>query len=239
MGYDITFHPIAKKDLIEKCLNVVIDPSLETQVSQELKATPEEIQYILQPIFSEMCSAKEKIMTTLRRIRSGENVGNENKQLAYEYGRIPFCCAAIAGFIHPYFYARSACLAFLLLKEPHFKQYVQSIYDIKPPFCHAGDKIAIYEPRMSLAIFILQNYSGGGYVAYEKLTGLKQALQNASYSKIVDQVFGTEIEGLMAVIEYCLQHQIGFIEASDVVVPIQDKFLSRAENFRPIWRTQS
>lgn len=232
MGYDITFHPISKKDLVEKCLNVVIDPSLEARVIEELNASPEEVEYILKPIFADIHTAKHEIITTLTRIQAGENISAENKKLSYTYERIPFCCAAIAGFIHPYFYARNACLAFLLRREPHFEQYVESIYDIKPVFYNVGDTTATYEPRMSSAVFILQNYSGGGYVPYEKLAGLKEALQNPTYHTIVDEIFGGEITSIIAVIDYCIEHQIGFIEASDVVIPIQNKFLSRPENLR-------
>lgn len=232
MGFDITYHPISKEEIKKYCLNVVIDPGLAEETKNLLTKKQEEREQILDPIFKEMQKAKTSIMETLKRVQNREEIDDENKKLSYQYGRIPYCCAAIAGFLHPYFYARGACLAFLCEKEEYFTKYLESIYDIKPVFYNAGDKTATYEPRMSSAIYILENYKGGGYVAYEKLNELKKDLLDPKFKKVIDKYFGKEKGAILETIEYCLKKKIGFIEASDIVVPLDNKFTSAPQNLR-------
>ncbi len=178
MGYDVTFHPVGQGELDHFVFDVLDDPSLGAARAAEITKHPD---------------SRELIESLYADLPAGLAAPEE----------MEFICACIAGFLHPYWYARGQALSSLL----------------PPPLFTPMPKIA----RGRLAS--ISNSSRGGFIEPHKLTLIESLLP-------AHQLDEQAIDSLRRAIRYAQSRNLGLIEASDVVMPIADSCQSSFENLR-------
>lgn len=168
MGYDITFHPISRSELQTFIFDVIDQPELANARVVMLTNNATD-QRAVADIYARFAAWKQEVKA-------------KRKEFA----------AALAGYLHPYWYARNASLSFLY--EKGFPRFFTSVYDFNPAtFADMTD---------TSAGMISGNYSGGVYVDVANLQPLREALEG-QYASLVNEMLGkNEKWALEQVIDY-------------------------------------
>lgn len=212
MGYDITFHPISKMELKKYFFDVIEDPKLAAKRAVEISKD------------KNMQELALKIYGLLGDWKKGLAAGEFTFSNSFAYG-----AAIIAGILHPYWYSRDRCVSFLGDKDIFFRRFLESLCDVSPKtFKGLKDESEG---------MILENYVGGGYIDNSKLKELKDALLNPKYGRIVgDFKQPDDLKALLKAVEYALAHKTGILEASEIVVPLENQCATNIENLRAEFR---
>ena len=208
MGFDISFHPVDPKQLQTFVFDIYSDPSLaETRISY-ISANSDDQDFLRTHIYGVLPRFRQQL-------EAGSGFDDS----------IAFLTAAIAGYLHPYWYSRGGCLSFLVEKIPELSSILCSVSTINPePFANVTEKGSGR---------ILANYTGGGYVMPNRIEELKTILSSRKYARIRNQILGkSNWVSLQNALSYCLTHKLGLMEASDIFVPLSGKTPSNPENFR-------
>jgi hypothetical protein len=208
MGYDITFHPITKEELSKYYLDILKYPNLMYERVNEITTSKKEFNNIINLL---------KII-----VKNKEDLALINKEDFLYYEKfstiISFGAAALAGFLHPYWYARNSCLTFLIEnRHDNFKSYNKLNLDFFKPIIYYQSSIS--NEGNSL---IYNNYSASGFIENSNLQKLKD---NLSDEKFVDEILDTmgddNYDSLIKAIDYAITNNTGLIEASDVYTPFE------------------
>jgi hypothetical protein len=97
MGFDITFHPVSRDDLQRFVFDVFNEPSLAESRATELSADP---------------NAQSQILELYGQFPQWAADGEAPFEATFAVA-----CAAVAGWRHPYWYARGQALSFLATEE--------------------------------------------------------------------------------------------------------------------------
>lgn len=184
MGYDITFHPVSEKELRYYFFDVVENHDLAEVRAHELAKSEYDYEWLLGIYnnFPDWLHSQEEIEPTFA-----------------------YAAAAVAGFIHPYWYLRGQALTFLDTKHPIVSLFV-------PLTELGGPKLASLGPE---ATIISRNYSASGYLPHNRLDELQQLLSESDVE--VSEIFSERgKESLQVTIKYAKENGLGFIEASDI-----------------------
>ncbi len=217
MGYDITYHPITRDELNRFIFDVIKNPGVANERAAHLSKNPDKRERI-KTIYSKLPHLRNAVI-------SGE----------YPFsGSYAYVIAGIAGYLHPYWYARGSCISFIsekdqgtgtLFKKYAFKGMLESLVSVAPDtFKGMSDK--------SKGL-IEGNYTGSGYIDNKKLARLKDSLNNGTQRELVSSAF--DEKGLIAInhaIDYAIANGAGLLEASDMVVPISNECRSDYDNLR-------
>jgi hypothetical protein len=220
MGYDITFHPFSVDELKYYVFDVAKDPGIAVKRVTEITSNPQKQEIIMEDIYSRF----ESFFTGVLR--------NEEK-----YAKtFAFAAAAIAGYLHPFWYSRGCSISFLVSEEydyQHqvigyekvFSKYIKSTMEIKPDVFEGCT-----DENSGL---ILENYSGGSYFYADELEMLWNDMTHEKNQEIVSRVFDESgLEAIGHAINYCRKNNIGFMEATDVVIPITSTTHTDYDNMR-------
>lgn len=208
MGYDITFHPISKAELKEYLVDVVENPRQAEEKAKKISKNPKKSERII--------SHYQELLKQIERLKMGQ--GSFSSSVA-------FIAAAIAGFLHPYWYARGSCLSFLADKDKKFADFLKSLIDLFP----STFKGVIDKSKGK----ITSNWTGGGYVGSQDIKRLKEILNSEENKQLVEKIFDQDnLEALNFALDYCLKNKIGLLEASEVVFPFANRCASDFDNFR-------
>jgi hypothetical protein len=129
MGYDITFHPITREELKEFVFDVIMDPGLANKRAA-LISNNTAMQESIRNIYGKMSGFRQMVLN-----------GNYPFPATYSYAT-----AAIAGFLHPYWYARGSCITFICveerttgkaLKSQSFSDLLASCHRLSPAYSKA------------------------------------------------------------------------------------------------------
>jgi len=210
MGFDVTFHPVSESQLQRYLADVLADHSVAEQRAAELAPDPKERDVILK-LYNAMPNwVKERIP-----------IAN-----SFAMG-----AAIIAGFLHPYWYARGT--AFTFLAEERLPEMVDVFVPLGKVIPALGGL-----PDRSRGM-IRGNESASGLIpadgikkASELLESLGQRRGRGGLSLLETVVDEEGLSSLRAVLEYCSANNLGMIEASDVVVPISSQCLTKYSNLR-------
>lgn len=207
MSFDITFHPISKEELQGFFLAVLAQPNRAGEKAANITTDPEKESRLL-GIYEE-CG----------------DVFADVKKGSEPFSTLVLGAAAIAGFLHPYWYARGSAISFLIDEDERFEPLTRSLFEMFPR-AFAGLK----DDSEGM---ILDNYSGGGYVPNGNLPALKSMLLDDEYEDAVATVFAEEsFEALLEAIEYALDHGTGLLEVADLVVPSEGEVFTDPDNLR-------
>ena len=210
MGFDVTFHPVSKEDLKRFLVDVIEDPKLIGARLNELSKDEAARRDIRTGIY-------DKFPDWLSEFEDGGDVTFE--------GTFAFAAAALAGYRHPYWYARGSAVAFLLEVAPHLGGFFVPLgRQFKGPIAKLPD----YSGGL-----ISQNYTASGFVEPQRLPDLKKALAELAANKKLFQVFDEAgFDAVSRAIDYALPKGLGLMEATDLVVPISNETFTEPANMR-------
>lgn len=226
MGKDITLHPISRTELHDFFALVVDEHALIEQFrSQIIVVKAARRQMTLQVLASRLTDNKQKQLDIVAIYEHfpqwRQAVLSGNNDFASTFG---FAAAALAGYLHPYWYLRNTGISALALREPFFRSLIVSLPTIAPHY--------LSSLQDSSGGIIVGNYQGGGYIDVSKLDALDVALHQ-EYREVAEEVLGAEGLAVVAhVLAYAKHAQTGILEASDIVVPFTGECASDYENLR-------
>ena len=153
MGYDVTFHPVSAAELQRFVFDLVDKPALA-------KARVAEISSV---------ARKRKDLIDI----SGHLSAFAAQAAAdrHAFGNtIAFAAAAVAGFLHPYWYARGAALTFLCVTK--LAKSTEVPFTPLPKL--AKGKVAKLKDGSDG--FLTNNYTASGFIAPERIAGVEALL---------------------------------------------------------------
>jgi hypothetical protein len=229
VGFDITFHPISVEDAQYFVFDVVDDPSLSEERLASLTRMPEK---------QAIARASYGCLLRWRNPRDwgqGQNFGNT----------VAFVTAAVAGFLCPFWYSRSGAISFHDKRDDRVLRLFRSWTQLA--------RGAVSRMPDKTDGLLLASYHGSGLIVPERLTELEsialdigRSIQDETYHDdpvaVVPEGFppvrmsrafdDDGLASLLTAIEYAKKHDLGLVEASDVVKPIADETCTDPEHFR-------
>ena len=210
MGYDVTFHPVSQADLQHFVFDVVNTPPLAKKRAQEISRDKAKQRFLMEGIFGRL----PQFMLELTLGPPSED------DLPLSFGEsIAFAAAAVAGHLHPYWYARGAALSFLADKHPEVARLFTPLQKIAE-----GDVAKVKLKGQGL---LGSNYSASGFIAPRNLPKLTRLLDELATRKPrtkvapLFKVFDEQgLDSLRRAIAYASANGLGLMEASDLVVPM-------------------
>lgn len=213
MGYDITFHSISKLELRRYVFDILEDPSCAESRSNEVSTTPEKRAKVFQTYY----------LDHLIKWLSQEQARYDDISPSFA-----MVTAVIAGYLHPYHYSRNFSLSLISERYPEVKAFFTSLTAIP------GSPLAGYnDPNEGL---IAHNYAASGIVD-EPSNALAFILRNES--ELVAAYGEDELSAIKSSLSYCIDRNLCFIEAAEVVFPLGDACFSDFDNFRASFLKQS
>lgn len=207
MGLDISFHPIAPEELDSFVFAVLADPNLAPAKAREITDTPAKQEQI------------EALYQDLLAVYGDVQAGRD------EFPTLSLGIAGIAGYLHPYWYARGACIGFLGDEDEAFLPLQKSLISLAPKL--------FSDLRDESGGQIMGNFMGGGYIAPGRLHELQDLLDDPAHEEAVTTVFAEEsLDALDQAITYARRHRLGLMEAADLVVPSEEEVFSDPANLR-------
>lgn len=208
VGFDVTFHPIGKDELKEFVFDIIENPQLAKERAAKVTRNREKQEDLLS-LYEYFAEWKEQV-------QSGEELFSRT---------FAFAAAVVAGYLHPYWYARDGSVTFLCEGQQSFCAFLESLYDLSPAtFGGLPDDGKGLIPT---------NYAGGGFIDHTKLKDLQNRLSDPRNQDIVlDALAKDGLSALQHAITYALANGVGLLEATDVVVPVSDECVSDFDNFR-------
>ncbi len=204
MGYDITFHPVNPAEVDEFIFDTIKHPG-KSRSNAERISPHENVRKAITGLFSELVQRYQEKM---------------------DMQALGYVAAAILGFLHPYWYARGACISFLTKNHPEYQGFLQSFSTLKPELFEGftGTQVTQFSG----------NYTIGAYIPADKLAGLRKQLERDRL-KIKEQDIFEEQElwsSVIHAIEYAEQRNMGLLEVTDVVIPMTSENWSNPMNYR-------
>ncbi len=208
MGYDVTFHPVSLDDLRHYVFDVLEKPDLALGRASEIAGDSEK-RRVAEGIY-------EQLSDWTGQLADGRSLAlNDTFALA---------AAQIAGFLHPYWYARNAAIS--MLDDDR-------ILELFTPLSELDGAPASLQ-RATASAHIGLNFTASGVVI--DIDALECNLRRLGFdgeSPTLFAVFdGSTLASLREAIAYCRQHNLALIEATDLIVPIADEARTDPDNCR-------
>jgi hypothetical protein len=214
MGFDVTFHPVSVADLQHFVFDLAGDGALAGPRSKELTSAP--------------AKQREVAVGVLARLPDFVEEVKADGDFAMS---IAFAAAAVAGYRHPYWYARGSAMSFMAAEHPPLARLFSSL-----PTLAKGPVAALEDDAFAL---LTENYSASGVVlpgkvaALEKLLALLAKAGPGKKPGPLFEVFDAQgYDSLQRAIGYALEHGLGLLEATDLVVPMANEGFTELDNLR-------
>lgn len=214
MGYDITFHPVSLDDLRYFVFDVADQPDLAESRAAELARDDVEVTQIL--------DLYGLFPTWMEKAQTGQAGVAET---------FAFACAAIAGYRHPFWFARGCACAFLLPMAPELAGLFQPV-----PTIATGAVSILPDPSGGV---LPGNNAAGGILPRDRFDDLRTILEELSEQpgefapSALHDVFGKAgLDALERALSYATENELDLIEASEVVIPAQPKTYTRFDHMR-------
>lgn len=143
-----------------------------------------------------------------------------------------FGAAVIAGFLHPYWYARGHALTFLA--ENHRPEIAKLFVPLGQVATSSISGIADKSRGM-----IRGNESASGVIPPDRITKAQGLLESMAHLRgtaglpLLETALDSDsLDSLRAALDYCRQNKLAMIEAADVVVPFTNQCMTDDKNLR-------
>ena len=224
MSLDVTFHPIREDELKRFVAEPILDPTTVGARATEAAETPEK-QEALMAIYETLTAVGQAAL-------AGLGLGPDDGFKRMDVGPLIFIAAAvslgaaaIAGYLHPYWYARGAGVAHLVEEDE------EVFGDLIAPLGAILGEAFMTAPDPDLG-GLSESFMGGGFISLDNLDALEDALDGEG-AETAEAVLGEDgLEALLQAIGYASRHGCGLLEASDVVSPAEETFFSDRQNLR-------
>ena len=213
MGYDITFHSISKSELRRYVFDVLDDPSCAESRSKEVSST------------SEKCA---KVFQTYYLDHLIKWLGQEQARRDDISPSFALVTAVIAGYLHPYHYARNFSLTLISERYPDVKDFFTSLTKVRD-----SPLVGYSDPNEGL---ISHNYAASGIVESPSKV-LDFILRNES--ELMTEFAEDQVNALKSCLNYCVERDLYFMEAAEVVFPLGGGCFSDYDNLRASFLDQS
>jgi len=212
VGYDVTFHPVSAVELQRFVFDLVDKPALAAARAAEI---------------SKVAKKRAELIDIFGHL--SEFAADAAKDRDAFGNTIAFAAAAVAGFLHPYWYARGSALTFLCIA----KLAKPSEVPFMPlPRCAKG-KVA--KLKDGSGGFLTDNYTASGFLPPEAIAGVEALLDRllAKRAKKLAEVFDDDgLDAVRRALRYAREHGLGMIEATDAIVPFSDEAVTDLDNAR-------
>jgi hypothetical protein len=211
VGFDVTFHPVSADELRRFLFDVIADGSLAAERAGELAEDAKHRNLLLKLYgsFPEWLAEPAPVPNTFA-----------------------FAAAIIAGFLHPYWYARGTALT--LLAEGHLPE----MGGLFVPLGRVEPGPLASLPDDSRGLFH-GNESASGFVPPQRIARAQELLESLAdrpgrgpLSMLETVVDEESLQSLRAVMRCCREHALGLIEATDLVVLFSGQCVSNYDNLR-------
>ncbi len=192
MGFDISYHPIAKEQMNLWYFNRL--PEIEQEDFSQLQKIGREAG--IDEFYINRYIETMQISSTI------------NPKESFERRHV-YPLAVVQGFFQPYFYTRGTALSFLLEDKPELRKYITSWNQIKPE-----------EITCSVSDCLTENYSGGVFIDAQEVSILLAELKQEGETKdLFSHFFEENFKIFVKALQYAKEHNMGLLEASEVVEP--------------------
>lgn len=208
MGYDVTFHAISPVELENYVFDVIRHSDHAQDRSQQITPDPVKQEFILQHVYS------DHLNKWTARVQSDDDF--KLREISSSYAVV---AAMLAGYLHPFHYARNFSLSLISEDYPKVKNFFQSLTQLKDsPLSGFTDSFSGQLPS---------NYASSGVVQDPQaaLTFVDR------HQKALIRHYGKDdVEALRTMLQYCIDRDLYFIEASEIVIPMNDVCNSDDDN---------
>ncbi len=212
MGFDVTFHSISNDELKKYVFDVLENPSCAQDVAKEISKGNEKKYEDIFRIYDNalLYWFREKIDS------EGNAIAGENFSSTFSLG-----IAALSGYLHPYWYSRDGALSLCSDERPEIKDFFHGHTMLK------NSPLKIFNEGTSYTF--KSNYSASGIIS--NVAKVKEWI--SSNKEFLEQRFEKDgLDSLFRAIDYCMENDLLFIEATDVVVPIADQSFTDLDNLK-------
>lgn len=223
MGYDVTFHPVGIGELQYYVFDVMNDPALAAQRAAELGSQPE----------------RHRMAVEAYRVLERYGDWSQWSGEIHFASVVAYHAAAIAGFLHPFWYSRNGSIALI----GQYDGFV--LGELFTSLTKIARGKASQMPDASHGILGL-NCTGSGFIEPGRLPELLTKLTELAMTplppeagpesdglSVLDGVFDYDgLASLLGSIHYAADHGLGLMEASGIVVVLADQTVSDPQNFR-------
>ncbi len=206
MGHDITLHSISQAEHRRFAFEILEDPSCAESRSNEVSKTPEKRTKVFKTYY----------VDHLIEWRTQEQARRDDISPSFA-----MVTAIIAGYLHPYYYSRNFSLTLIADRYPEVKGYFTSLTAI-PGSPLSGHN----DPNEGL---IAHNDAASGIVENPS-KALAFILRNES--ELVAAHGEDELSAIKSSLTYCIDRELCFIEAAELVFPLGGACFSDFDNFR-------
>jgi hypothetical protein len=212
MGFDVTFHSISEAELEKYVFDVLNDPSCAEHRAKEISQGNNDK-------FEDIFRIYDNALLYWYRERKdseSQEIGVENFSSTFSLG-----IAALSGYLHPFWYSRDGALSLLANERPELKSFFNGYTKM--------EKSPLGSFNEGEDFTFKSNYSASSVI--NDVPSLKEWLENNKY--FVSHRFEADgLDSLYRSVDYCIENDLLFLEASDVVVPFKDQSFSDLDNFK-------
>jgi len=219
MTYDVTFHPVASKDLVRFVVDVWDDPALAAPRANELCSDPEKRRFIEDAIYG----------------RFGEWQQQAARGELAVAPTLALACAAIAGFRHGYWHAVGSSISAAAEVTSAIMPGFSSL--LSPLGESIGGSLAALADQSGGRL--CGHYSASGLLPPKRFTALRQALDTLAARQAkgaTPALFGLfdppARRALEQALEYAERRGLALCEAADLVEPRARRGSTDLDNLR-------
>lgn len=208
MGYDVTFHAISPVELENYVFDVIRHPDHALDRSKQITSDPVKQEFILQHVYT------EHLNQWTAKVQSDDDF--KLKEISSSYAVV---AAMIAGYLHPFHYARNFSLSLISDDYPKVKNFFQSLTQFKDsPLSGFTDTFSGQLPS---------NYACSGVVQDPQAA---LVFVDRHQKALIRHYGKDDVEALRIMLQYCIDRDLYFIEASEIVIPMNDVCNSDDDN---------
>lgn len=200
--FDVTFHPIKEEELRE----LIFRPTINLEGGfNKIKET--------------VSDDEDKVRLDKFFVYFLKTIKEAPERKSFE--DVVWVCAALAGFLHPYWWGKDTALKYLPNFEQNFAPFIKSLHDIVPEFL---SNIEIAKPPV-----LGDSYAGGGFIPAAAVPEFRRAL-----SQVITHQTDFDIvswSNLIFALEYAEKNNCGLLETSGVLDCVKGSF-SNDKNLR-------
>ncbi len=191
MGFDITYHPVARDEITSLYFATLADPGRESDLIQRFA--------IDDPFYA------DKLRQTFAEARK---IPLDGKSFETGHG---FLATIVLGFLHEYHFIRGGAFSFLLEEDPALARYTGDWRELVPPEAQHY----VFPNRLT------QNYCAGVYLPPDRLQQLRADYeQDPDLRRQMDQVFSHgRLAVFWKAVDQAVAQGMGLLEASEAIVP--------------------
>jgi hypothetical protein len=193
MGYDASYHPISEEEIYEWYFSKVADLKNGSTEAAGALAKKQGIDDFYVNKYLNVLSTGAKTEPT--------------KSFEKTHG---FFVAVTQGFFRKYFYTRGALFTTLIENNSAFQRYTKPWQEIL--------RTPVENPIKNL---IIENYSSGVYIPFDKLRKLQEDYNhNPEVKAALDKNYSYQrIDVFLKAIQFAIENELGLLEATEVVEP--------------------